>query len=120
MRIPALECCWEALWHNSRFAISGVASSTYESTRALFRAKLRVKRRPGERPRVALIAKGEVNRFTRHFPHPLGQLRHLRSILLIGRRDDQRQQMPERVGGDVRLAVLPALRPVVTGAGARL
>jgi hypothetical protein len=73
----------------------------------------------GSLARVALIDEGQLDRFACRLLHGFGQLRDLRPVLLVGRGDDERQQMPERVHGDVRLAPLAALRPVVSGAGAR-
>jgi hypothetical protein len=52
---------------------------------------------------VTLIDIRQFNRFIRDLLHVTCQFAYLIAVLLIGRRDTQREQMPQRVHGDVHL-----------------
>jgi hypothetical protein len=68
-----------------------------------------------ERALLLLVNEGQFDILTRDLWHLLGEARHLRPALLVGRGDEQSQQMPVRVHRDVRLTALAPLRPVVAG-----
>jgi site-specific DNA recombinase len=69
---------------------------------------------------VALVDEGQRDRLAGDLLDGLGQLGDLLSVLLIGRRDVQGQQVPEGVHGQVDLRAVPLLRPVVPGPPAAL
>jgi len=56
---------------------------------------------------VSLINEGEFARLASRLLHCLSQLAHLRTVLLIGKRDMQRQQMTQ--GIDRQMHLLPKL-----------
>jgi site-specific DNA recombinase len=69
---------------------------------------------------VPLIRERHFHRAAGDLLKPRGQLRHLRPLLFVGRRDLQRQQLPQRIHGDMHLRAVPLLGPVVARAAAAL
>lgn len=69
---------------------------------------------------VALIDKGDFHRLPGDFLHLVGKFLDLCSILFIGRRDMQSQQMPQGVYGDMRFAAPFALVAIIAGPFATL
>jgi hypothetical protein len=61
--------------------------------------------------RLALINKRHFDYFSDGLLHRLGQLRYLLAILLISRRDDQRQQVSEGIDSNYVLLPLRRLAP---------
>ena len=53
---------------------------------------------------VALIDKGQFHMLSRHFLHGCGQLAHLIAVLLIGWREMQRQEISQRIDGQMHFA----------------
>ena len=66
----------------------------------------------------ALINEDQFHRLTSCLLHAACQLTHVGAVLLIGRRDQQGQQMAQRINGDMYLAAFAALGPVVAGMSA--
>src|SRR5215467_1185042 len=62
---------------------------------------------------VALIDEGDLNGFASRFLHRLCQLTHLGTILSIGWRDQQTEQMPQGIHRNMDLAAFAALGPIV-------
>jgi hypothetical protein len=75
-------------------------------------------RRGGLLARVALVGEREVDRAPGRRLDRLGQLADDLAVADVGRRDDEREQVPERVDGRVRLRALAPLGPVVAGPAA--
>jgi len=70
--------------------------------------------------RVALIDIGQFYMLAGDLLHGLGRCADRCAILLVGRRDVQRQQVAQRIDGRVYLRSLTPLGPIVTGPRARL
>ena len=69
---------------------------------------------------VALVDVGQLDVLAGHRLHRCGQRRHLRALLLVGGRHQQRQQVAQGVDGGMDLRSLAPLVPVVAGARAAL
>jgi hypothetical protein len=65
---------------------------------------------------VALIGVYQVDRLAGQLLHPLAEHADLGPVLLVGRRDVQRQKMPQRIDGHVDLRPPAPLVAVVSGA----
>src|SRR6266566_5336327 len=62
---------------------------------------------------VALIHESQLDMVARHFLDSGGQFAHLSAILLIGRRDMQRQQMPQGINHQMHFAALAPLGSII-------
>ncbi|PPB84615.1 hypothetical protein B0O95_10212 [Mycetohabitans endofungorum] len=69
---------------------------------------------------ITLVGKGKLRALPAHKLPRLCQLRNLHALLLVGRRDMNRQPMPERIDGHMHLACPFALIAVVACAWATL
>jgi hypothetical protein len=67
----------------------------------------------GSFSRVARVNKGQLDILTRHCLHSFGQHRYLRPVLLRGRGEVQRQQLPQCVNGDMKLAALSPFGSII-------
>ena len=63
--------------------------------------------------RVPLVNKAYLHGLTRDFLHALAEFPHLVALLLVGRGDDHAQQLTQGINGDVGLAALTPLAPVI-------
>jgi hypothetical protein len=69
---------------------------------------------------IGLVDKGHLHRLAGGLLHPLRQLAHLGAILLIGRRDQQGQQMPQRIDRHMHFAAFAPLGTIIARMAATL
>ena len=72
----------------------------------------------GVLPRIPLVDKHYFDRVSRHLLHFGGHRRDLASVVLVGRRDVERQQSAQGIHGDMDLRAPTAFRAVIPGSGA--
>ena len=64
---------------------------------------------------IALVHKGDFDRLAGHLLHSTRQLAHLRAILFIGGRDQQGQQVAQRIDGRMHFAAFAPLGSIIAG-----
>lgn len=67
---------------------------------------------------IALIDKRDLHALSILDLHFFGERYHLRTILCVGRRGDERQQMAQRIDGNMYFGALLVLLPIEAGAAA--